>query len=426
MVILDVQNLIEVGNKSPKDGLTVSEISHTQDQFNHYYDLLKSREQGWVDLSFDTENVQNILDFAKSIHGKYSTIVILGIGGSMLGPKCILDVLDASHKQGYPQVICLDNIDPYITNKVAQDLDYSKTLFLVQTKSGGTPETVSQYLFFRALIESKNLKVSEHFVIVTDPHAGIMRQIAETEGIPNFPLPANVGGRYSVLSSMGLVVASLVGLDIQKILDGARNIVENEITDAFALAQIQFKLLQKGKNINVIMPYSSRLRSFSEWCIQLISESLGKKFDLQGRVVNTGITPLVSVGATDQHSQLQLFAEGQNDKLVIFVEVKDHGKQVTITEKDSVSTSHFSYLNGVSFNQLISAELYGTGKSLTEENRPNVTILINKIDEYALGEMFMLFQLATGFVGEMMQINTFDQPGVERSKVITKQRLSQL
>ncbi len=424
MFSINTDNLQIISANSPQNSLSDSEINQHQHTFDHYLDLVSSRGQGWADLPFDNQVVQNIVEFSQQARGKYSTIVVLGIGGSMLGPKCILDVLDANHRQGYPEVICLDNIDPYITNNIANSIDFSQTLFLVQTKSGSTPETASQYLYFSSLITAKGLNLADHLVIVTDPDAGVMRNIAETQGIKSFPLPSNVGGRYSVLSAMGLVVASLVGLDIQKLLDGAKNIVENEIKLAFTFASIQFQLLQKGKNINVIMPYSSRLKSFSEWTVQLISESLGKKFDTSGKLINTGITPLVSVGATDQHSQLQLFAEGQKDKLMIFLEVVNQGKEVVITESSSVAIPQFEYLSGVSFNQLLSAELFGTKQSLTEELVPNVTITIDTIDEFSLGQLFMFFQFATAFVGEMLHIDTFDQPGVERSKVLTKQKLA--
>jgi glucose-6-phosphate isomerase len=419
MLTLNIENLLEVSHRAPENSLNQTEIDSNTDSFQKYFDSFVSQGQGWTDLVYDTENLSNIQKFITSVVGKYKSVVIIGIGGSMLGPKCILDALNTSTE---PKVYCVDNVDPFEIHKIHSELDYSQTLFLVQSKSGGTPETAAQYLYFRNHLNSLGLNSKDHFVIVTDPDAGVMREIVTNENLISFPLPSNVGGRYSVLSSVGLVISGLIGLDIIQLLAGAQQVFENDIHTAFSLATIQYQLLKKGKNINVIMPYSSRLKSFSEWCIQLISESLGKKFDLNGHQINTGITPLVSVGATDQHSQLQLFAEGQKDKLVVFLEIKNHGVDAMITD---TAPKVWEYLSGVSFGELINAECYGTGKSLVEESVPNITLEIDTLNEFSLGQLFMMFELATAFVGEMLNINTFDQPGVERSKVLTKQKLAQ-
>jgi glucose-6-phosphate isomerase len=390
----------------------------SQINLDHYWELIKSRGQGFTGLPKNTQVSTDIKNFMERVKNRYNHIVILGIGGSMLGPKCILEAL-YSPQPGL-QIHYLDNIDPYKISQIESNIDLTKTLFLVQTKSGGTPETIAQYLYFRDKVNTHNLDAKNHFVFVTDPKRGYLRQVANTESIPSFIIPENVGGRFSVLTPVGLLVAALVGLDIDSMLSGAQSVLDNQLSEAYTLATIQHSLSESGKSINVIMPYSSRLKTFSEWCVQLISESLGKEFDLHGNVVNTGITPVPAVGATDQHSQLQLFAEGPNDKLIIFIKPQDYGVNIQIPHTDQ---ELLQYLNGHSFNQLLDAEFKGVKAALTERDRPNLTIEIDQVNEFSLGELFMFFELATAFVGEMLNINTFDQPGVERSKVLSRENL---
>ncbi|MEM1312744.1 MAG: glucose-6-phosphate isomerase [Patescibacteria group bacterium] len=385
---------------------------------NYYWDKILSRKQGFTDLPKQAQITFKLKEFVDNSVIKYEHIVILGIGGSMLGPKCILDCLHKSNSS--LKVHYLDNIDPSKIAHVESLLNYEKTIFLVQTKSGQTPETVAQYAYFRAKIDNFGLNASDHFVFVTDPSKGYLRTVADSENIPSFEIPENVGGRFSVLTPVGLLVSVMVGLDVENLLLGAQVVLENKLNQAFELAVIQHQLLREGQGINVIMPYSSRLKTFAEWSVQLISESLGKEFDLDGNLVNTGITPLPAVGATDQHSQLQLFTEGPNDKLIIFIKPKDYGVKLQIPD---IQEQSLSYLNNHSFDQLLDAEFDGVQQALTERSRPNVTIEIDQVNEYSLGELFMFFELATAFVGEMLNIDTFNQPGVERSKILTKENL---
>jgi glucose-6-phosphate isomerase len=410
------QNLAKV---SPKDGLTNLELETISTKFTEIYELAKSRQQGFWDLP--DQNIDSILEFAKKTQGKFTDIVILGIGGSMLGPICLLGGFEKQTVGKNPKVHCLDNIDSDQISLVESQINLEKTLFLVQTKSGTTPETLAQYFYFRSLAEKNNLDIKEHFVFITDPEVGYLRQVAIRENITSFAIPANVGGRFSVLSPVGLVIGALYGLDIIKILTGAKNsLSEKALKSSFDLACIQYLLSQKGKSINVLMPYSSRLRLLANWYTQLLSESIGKEYNLKGQIVNTGITPLPALGATDQHSQLQLFKEGVNDKLLIFINVLNKENSVLIGQN---LPDAFDYLNGKTFDDLLQAEFKGTVQSLTESSRPNVTLEIEKLDETSLGEIFMFFQISVAFLGELLEINTFDQPGVERSKVLTREFL---
>ena len=412
-------NLTKISQISSNHSLTSLELEPFLQQFSDIFEKAKSRGQGFWDLP--SQNITEILEFAKSVNGKYSDVVILGIGGSMLGPICILGAFEGKNQESGLKIHCLDNIDSDQIALLESQINLSKTLFLVQTKSGTTPETLAQYFYFREKITQNNLEIRHHFVFVTDPKIGYLRQIATEENIPSFPIPENVGGRFSVLCPVGLVIASLIGLDIAKMLKGAENALSQDaLQSSFRLSCIQFLLSQKGKKINVLMPYSSRLRLLANWYTQLLSESVGKEFDLEGRLVNTGITPLPALGATDQHSQLQLFKEGPNDKLLIFVNILE---KTNLPICGSNLPVEFNYLKNVSFGQLLAAELEATKTSLTESNRPNVTLTLTKIDEMSVGNLLMFFQVSVAFLGELLNINTFDQPGVERSKVLTREFL---
>jgi glucose-6-phosphate isomerase len=430
MLKLNLENVFSLYEVNKESGILPSLLKQKSQDFDKYRDLIKSRGQGFIDLPSDKDILKEINDFASSIKGKYDEYVILGIGGSMLGPKCILDTFFPDKtSQSKPKVTCVDNVDPYIIESIKNRLDFSKTLFLVQTKSGGTPETIAQYLYFKEEVENRGLSLKDHFVFVTDPEVGYLRKVADEEDIQTFPIPQNVGGRFSVLTAVGLLISALMNLNITKMLKGAEDVVNAEFFEgkskqAYNLAICNYALAQKNKTNLVIMPYNSRLATFADWAIQLISESTGKEKNLEGDIVNVGLTPIPSLGATDQHSQLQLFKEGPNDKQIIFIETSDYLAQAPIPSKELVSNPGLSYLKDHTFNDLIQAEMEGTRQSLTESLRPNYTLTISKTDEYNLGALFMFFELHTAFLGEFLNINTFDQPGVERSKVLTKEKLS--
>jgi glucose-6-phosphate isomerase len=374
-------------------------------------------EQGWTDLPYQ-KTIQDIKLKIQPFQNNFKTIVVLGIGGSML---CVQTILDALYFDQKIKVICLDNIDPFVTQKTAEQLDFSQTIFLVQTKSGGTPETMAQFFYFKELVESLNLKLEDKFIFVTDPKVGYLRQLAnENNKITCLSIPSDVGGRFSVLTAMGLLIMELIGLDGQKMLEGARQTLENQKDLAVELANIQVEMYKEGIDQNVLMPYSSRLAGIAKWYIQLLSESIGKEIDLDGKKVNHGITPIPAVGATDQHSQAQLFKEGPNTKLIILIKVEDHQLYPVIAQN---LPDKFAYLREKTFNQLIDAELEGTIQSLNESQKPNLTITMPKVDEHYLGQIFMMFELSVAYIGEMLNLNTFDQPGVERAKILAEQIL---
>jgi len=386
---------------------------------------IETRNQGFYKCIDDASIPEKILNF-KNNNNNFEDIVVLGIGGSALGPICLEQSLKKDSKKN---LYVLDNIDPDYIASVEQKLNFEKTLFIVITKSGETPETLAQYFYFRKKAEEKDLKISEHFVFVTDPIKGKLRNWAATENIPTFDVPPNVGGRFSVLTNVGLLPASLLDIDIEKLLEGAKEIRDNFLTAenkenfALKLAIIQYELLKAGKTINVIMPYNQRLIRFTDWTKQLIAESVGKRYDNDNKEVFTGITPVNALGATDQHSQTQLYNEGPKDKLIIFIENENFTHDLQIPEIYPQDPD-LKYLANLKFSKLLNTEKYGTEEAYTESKVPNITIKIDKLDEETLGELFMLFQAATAILGELLNINAFNQPGVERSKVITRELLA--
>lgn len=384
-----------------------------------YIAAVKSRKQGFHKIVDDKKTTKEILKLAKTSRKKYKHFVLLGIGGSSLGPLCIEQSFGHLFKE--KKLLVLDNIDPVVLAETEEVIDYKTTLFLVVTKSGTTPETMSQYFYFRDKVNKKKLDPKKHFVFITDPEKGLLREIATKEKIPSFEIPENVGGRFSVLTPVGLLPAALLGLKIEKMISGACKMRDKFLSTnskenlSFQLAKIQYDLAKKGKSINVMIPYAQKLSRLADWYRQLLAESIGKKFDNEQEIVNVGITPVNALGVTDQHSQLQLYNEGPNDKLFIFIEVEKLKPLLKIP-------SH--YLNkNVTFNQLLQIEKDATAQALTKNSRPNFTIKIDEINEENIGALFMLFEGATAFLGEMFNINTFDQPGVELSKKLTNEAL---
>lgn len=384
---IDVANLHKV---SPEHGLSHEEITAEHSKIPDFLAKIHARKQGFYNIVDNPTD--KIKEFAATNKNRYEHFVILGIGGSALGAICLQQSL--THLFKTPKLYVLDNIDPVMIRELEDVIDYEKTLFIVITKSGTTPETLSQYFYFK--------QKAKHFVFITDPEKGDLRKIANEENIPAFDIPSDVGGRFSVLTAVGLLPAALLGFDIDKLLAGARTqrdkFFSADGNPAFTLAAIQYLLSQKGKIITVMMPYAQKLIRLADWYRQLLAESIGKD--------GKGLTPVNALGVTDQHSQSQLYNEGPNDKLIIFIEVENLGPETA------------------DFNKLLRIEKQATSESLTQNNRPNITITIPQIDEENLGELFMFFESSIAFLGEFFGVNAFDQPGVELSKQLTKKLLS--
>ncbi|MBU0667993.1 glucose-6-phosphate isomerase [Patescibacteria group bacterium] len=416
MITLTTENLEKI---AAEHGLAAGDIEKGSALIPGYLKNIESKNQGFYKVIDDPTLIEKINSFAVNTAGKFDHFVVLGIGGSALGTIALQQGL--THLFAPSKLHVLDNIDPVIIKEIQDAIDLKRTLFIVVTKSGTTPETISQYMYFRNLCQNSDLKVSDHFLFITDPDQGLLRKIATEEGILTFEVPENVGGRFSVLTAVSLLPARLINLKIENIMAGAKNMRTAFLSEnpnenlPFRLASIQYLLYNKGKTINVMMPYAQKLIRFTDWYRQLLAESIGKN--------GVGITPVNALGATDQHSQSQLWNDGPNDKLHIFIKVEKPAVDANIPNLHPQEES-LKYLNNVSFNKLLLTEMEGTAQSLTKNDRPNIEIAIDKINEETLGGLFMLFESTTSFLGEFFGVNAFNQPGVELSKQITKKLLS--
>lgn len=357
-------------------------------------------------------------------------VVVLGIGGSALGPIALRtallppgwNLLPAADRDGRPRLHVLDNVDPVTMAALLDRLDPGATLFVVTSKSGGTAETMAQYLVARERIEGAGRRPADHFVFVTDPERGALRRIAGEERIPALSIPSAVGGRFSVLSPVGLLPAALAGADIAGLLQGAADMRERceaatwTTNPAAAFAVLQWHAdTRRGRRGHVFMPYADGLRDVAAWFVQLWAESLGKMTS-SGEPV--GPTPIAALGATDQHSQVQLFMEGPDDKTIAFVAVGGGGTDLLIPALHGAHPD-LAYLGGHRLGELLDVERRATAGALAARGRPSLTIHLDRIDAWHLGGLFMMLEIATAYAGELYGVNAFDQPGVELGKRFT-------
>jgi len=385
---------------------------------------------GFLDLPGNAALRAQSQRFADSRRGNFDEVVVLGIGGSALGPVALRtalrrpywNLLDARRRGDFPRLHVLDNVDPRTITALLAELDLTRTLFIITSKSGGTAETMAQYLIVHDRLQAAGLDRTRHLVFVTDPSQGALRPIAEREGIPALDIPSNVGGRFSVLSPVGMLPAALIGIDIAGLLAGAGAMAERCATPELAKNPAgAYALLQwladtrAGAHIHVMMPYADALRDFAAWFVQLWAESLGKILPAGGSV---GPTPLAALGATDQHSQVQLFMEGPPDKTVTFIGVADREGDLLIPNAYP-DVKDLSYLGGKSLGQLLDIERRATAGALAKRGRPNMTMALDRVDAAHIGELIMLLEIATIYAGALYGVDPLNQPGVELGKQFT-------
>jgi len=391
-------------------------------------------EYGFYGLVDQGETVRQISAFAEGLGQAHDHVLVLGIGGSALGTKALLNALrrpawnelDDEGREFFPRLTVLENVDPTSVDAALRRIDPRRVLVNVISKSGGTAETMAQYLVVRQWLEDAlGGAAARHLVFTTDPARGALRELAAREGIATLDVPPEVGGRFSVLSPVGLLPAALVGIDVAGMLAGARQAIQTADSDelvrnpAALYAALHWAAdTDLEARINVLMPYTDRLREFAEWYRQLWAESLGKRVDRGGHVVQRGPTPVGAVGATDQHSQVQLFMEGPYDKAITFVVVDDLGVDVTIPARPDLPAD-LAYLPGHSLGELLRAEYEATSAALAQMGRMSCTLRLPDLSPATLGEAIMFLQLATGYAGVWYGVDPFDQPGVELGKKLT-------
>jgi glucose-6-phosphate isomerase len=349
------------------------------------------------------KDFSEISKFAKA-NKKWRQVLIIGIGGSSLPARTLTAALSGKNS---PKFYFLENLDPTSAERIFTKLDFKKTLVIVVSKSGDTLETLANFFVVQKLLASSWRK---QVVVITDSEKGFLRELAKKEKLTTFEIPAEIGGRFSIFSPVGLLPAALAGANLGKLLASAR---KANARKALNFAQLQAAAFRRGKNITTFCVYADALKSFAKWWEQLLAESIGKSSKI-------GITPGIAVGATDQHSKLQLWHDGPNDKFFTFLEVRNFGKDFKIPNPPK----DFGFLKNKSMQQILQAELLATTKSLVERKRPLAILEIEKIDEENLGELAQFWMLETYFLGKILKINPFNQPGVERGKVLTKDLLT--
>jgi glucose-6-phosphate isomerase len=422
MIQFDGRNLL-AGAVGPEHGLDPAEIDRRRPAavaaVESFRRKSESGQYGFPHLPFQEEVIAAVRRYAAGCRGKFDTICLIGIGGSALGAWAIDCALRGPHpvqkpfRRDHPRLVILDNVDPALLGAALDSMLPRRTLVVVITKSGSTAETIATYLVVRKWL-GRNF--DRQVVAVTDPEKGDLLEIARREGCPVFSVPPNVGGRFSVLSPVGLLPAALIGVDLRKLCAGAREMThlcwrtgagENPALEAALVHHLLLE--QKRKTIHVVFSYSHLLWGLAFWFRQLWAESLGK----EGR----GQTPVAALGVTDQHSQVQLYLEGPNDKVFTLWAVENH--RALKIPKTFAGLGSCGYLGGQSIGALFDAERRATAAALTRRQRPNCTVTLPRVDAGSLGALFQLLEFQTAFMGELMGINAFDQPGVELGKRIT-------
>ena len=397
-------------------------------------DERKAGELRYRDLPYKEEMIEAVHREVEHFRDRCDVLLVLGIGGSALGNIALQNALNpytynlmSDRTRPGPQLFVLDNVDPDQIKSVIELITpkLKKTIVNVISKSGETAETAAQFILFRDLLEQKlGKKYKENILATTDAQGGTLREICKQEGYRTLEVPEGVGGRFSVLSAVGLFSAGMCGIDIDALMAGAAA-MDKRVKDADLLKNpaaiigaVSYLLNQKGKTIKVMMPYSTSLYSLADWYRQLWAESLGKQNGLNRKNVFAGQTPVKALGTTDQHSQVQLYREGPNDKLIVFLEVERFGQKLAIPSSMK-QVAPLAYLSGSNFQTLIHSEKLATEYALMESQRPTMTVVFPQISADTVGQFLYMYETAVSYMGGLLEINTYDQPAVQLGKDAT-------
>jgi len=431
-------------------GVSVSEVTALQSRVQNAFSHLKKIREGemlphgeqvkFMELPYQPEALlTKITDWAERMKSGFENVVSLGIGGSYLGNKTLQDALrhpywnelPGAQREGWPRLYFAgDNLDPARLTALLEILDIKKTHFILISKSGGTVEPMSAFMQIKSLLDQHGLKMNKHVTAVTDKEKGVLRKIANAHDLFTFEVPDGVGGRWSVLSEVGLVTAAVVGIDIRRLLAGAAEMdaacrKEDVWQNPGALYAVLHTLAyqQHGKDIGVLMPYSNALKSVADWYVQLLAESLGKEKDLQGKNVYEGRTPVPALGTTDMHAQTQQHREGKYNKVITTIRVEEFGARELVIPSLFADEEKLNFLCGLKMSQVLHAAQEANEESLAVASRPNLTITLPRVDETTLGQLLYMLEIATAFEGELLNVNAYDQPGVEAYKGIMMKKL---
>ena len=424
-VTFDYQNLIEV-----EGGLQSAELEGLGPRLSEAAEGLLGDSPGFMRLPKTAEYAEASARAAEKIRTSGATDFIhVGIGGSALGPMALhkalnhpyYNALSGDTRRG-PRLHFAENTDPATLSAILDVADPDGTWVNVVTKSGSTAETMANFLVIRGVLVGSlgDFGFQERTIATTDPNKGFLKQMADREDLHVLPIPPDVGGRFSVLTPVGLLPAAVTGLDVDALLAGAARCVD-EVNErgaehpAVVGAAMHYLMdTVRGRNVRVMMSYADALERLAAWFVQLWAESLGKD--------GKGSTPHGAVGTTDQHSQVQLYMQGPQDKVIEIVEVEDHPRDLQIPEAYE-DLEGVGYLGGHTLAELLNVECDATRRALTEAGRPNCTIKLGELNEANLGYLFQALEVQTAIAGALYGVNAFDQPGVEAGKQITYKRM---
>jgi glucose-6-phosphate isomerase len=368
-------------------------------------------------------DVSSIDEFESSIDDKIEFIVVLGIGGSSLGAKAIYEFLKPV-KEMKRKLYFFESTDPLNILQILSKIEMEKSHFLVISKSGTTVETIAVFKYLLSI--NRNMG---HYTIITDLDSPLDK-FGKVKGMNIFYLPCNVGGRFSVLSTVGLLPLALCGVDIKELLSGAKKIQNSFFDDGYIKDILLKKAFYYAKHhstyhINCIFAYSETLKYFCQWYVQLWGESLGKK--QRHSAFNVGLTPIGLIGPKDQHSFLQLIVEGTRDKSMTFIKIDDFKDDLSIPDISLEHLESLDILNGLEFHDLINMQCDSVLESLMVlKDIPLDEIIVPRVDERSMGELIYYYELLTSLVGQLIDVDTYNQPGVELGKIILKNKLSEV
>ncbi len=424
-VTFDYQNLVEV-----EGGLQSGELDEIQPRLREAADQLLGDPPGFMRLPKTAEYAEASARVAEEIRASGATDFIhVGIGGSALGPMALhkalghpyYNALSSEARRG-PRLHFAENTDPATLSAIIDVADPDGTWVNVVTKSGSTAETMANFLVIRGILVDSlgDFGFQGRTIATTDPEEGFLQQISDREDLRVLPIPPDVGGRFSVLTPVGLLPAAVTGLDVDALLAGAAQCVDEvnergaEHPAAVGAAMHYLMDTARGRNVRVMMTYADALERLAAWFVQLWAESLGKD--------GKASTPHGAVGTTDQHSQVQLYMEGPQDKVIEIVEVENHPRDLEIPGAYE-DLEGVGYLGGHTMAELLNVECDATRQALTEAGRPNSTIKLGELNEENLGYLLQALEVQTAIAGTLYGVNAFDQPGVEAGKQITYERM---
>jgi glucose-6-phosphate isomerase len=382
-----------------------------------FEEVKKERETiGYYNLPY--QDITDIEQFAKTI--QFNNIVVIGIGGSSLGTRAIYEFL--KHSNNYKkELYFFESTDPILLNSQVKKIDLEDTLFIVISKSGTTIETISNFKYL-----ASQTKIDKSNCVIISESDSKLTSYANKHNIKTFEIPKDVGGRFSVFSVVGLVPLAIVGVDIKNLLNGCKKLSESFFNqDEYyepIMQKARFLVENKHRfNINVLFSYSSLLESFNKWYVQLWGESLGK---ININNTKQALTPIGLIGPIDQHSFLQLIADGKRDKTITFIKVNDFNDDTIIPPNTLDGFDDLDYVDNLSFAKLLDAQADATIQAIKDQKDiPCDVITIRKVDEYNISKLMFTYQLLTSVVGKFVQIDTYNQPGVEAGKIILKDML---